>query len=456
MQKLSFEDAQKWYKKNKASLLEDFFSFLKFKSVSADSSYKGEVIACSKWLKEYLEKMGVKVSIWETKGNPIVFGELIVDKSLPTILLYQHYDVQPEDPIELWKTDPFNPTIKDGCVYARGALDNKGQCFASMCALRAYIDLCQDKKCNIKILIEGEEEVGSFSLDQILKEKKEEVKADSLLIVDLDMRGENKPAITLGMRGITTFEITCKNANVDVHSGSYGGMIVNPAISLTQALSSCFNEDGSVAVPGFYDGTSDMSEADKKTLNWEFDPKELEEDFGIKAVRSEGKYSPLESNWIRPSFEINGMHSGYTKEGSKTIIPSSATAKLSFRLVPGQDPERIIGIVSDFLKKKMPKGIDVEILRGHGGVAVRTDVNAEIVGIVKRAYEKVFRETCHYVLTGATIPIAPALVEATKADLVFMGFGIATDGIHAPNEKFGLNRLEKGIYTLFETFISFS
>ena len=336
-----------WFEKHKEEILRDFTTFLQFKSISTDPAYKKDVLACCQWVQDYLKKCGLDIEVWETEGYPVIFASnLKAGPDRPTVLLYHHYDVQPADPLELWESDPFEPEVRDGHIYARGAQDNKGQCFYSLTAVRAFLEEHND--VNIKVIVEGEEEIGSRGLSQIVGEKKEALAADHLLIIDTDIPGANVPGVTLGVRGVVTMEVACSGSTVDLHSGLFGGVAYNPNRALAELLAQCWDEKGHVAIPGFYDGVVEPSPAERDDLSFDIEP-DLS---SVSASPKEEGYSIVEQNWIRPTLEINGMWGGYTGEGFKTVIPASAHAKLSVRTVPDQDPHALMDCIGDFLKKK--------------------------------------------------------------------------------------------------------
>lgn len=443
---------EKWFADHRKRILDDFFTFLKFPSISTDPAYKKDMLSCADWVMKYLEAFGFSAELWETSGHPTVFGEnLQAGPDRPTLLFYLHYDVQPVTPVEEWESDPFTPTVTEGRVVARGAVDNKGQCFYTLTALKAFHDLSETLGINIKLCIEGEEEIGSEGLAGILNEKKERLQADYFLVVDFDMLGENEPAITLGMRGVTTINVFCQNSTVDLHSGTFGGFVTNPARALVKAVSACWDEEGRVAIPGFYDDVKEFEEKELEAFDWNADPKAQASTFHVGAFSGEKGYSLLESNWIRPSLEINGISSGYTGEGFKTIIPAKAMVKLSCRMVPNQDPKRILELIADFLKKKIPEGIDVKLELGHGSKGMITSPHSHLAKMTAKAFEEVFHAPCRRILCGATIPIVPSLAETSGAELVMTGVGLPEDGMHAPNESFGLSRFEKGFLAIVKT-----
>lgn len=436
-----------WFEKNQEALLGDFFSYLKFPSVSTDPAHKQDLLACKDWLMSYMESCGLKTECWETSGHPTVFGSYQGGEG-PTLLFYGHYDVQPETPLDEWKSPPFEPEVREGVVYARGAIDNKGQSFYTLIAIRAFLELAKEKKLNIKVLIEGEEEIGSSGLEKLLDTKKKELQAESVFIVDLDMYAKGVPAVTLGIRGVMNLNVTVRNTNADLHSGVFGGVVLNPARALATCLSKMWNEKGEVAVPGFYEGVKELTKEEHAVFDWDSDLKEEAKPFEPRAFQGEGEYSLLESNWIRPTLEVNGLESGYTGEGFKTIIPSKAMVKLSCRLVPNQDPAHVMSTLETFLKKNLPEGIEIKLEKGHGTPGVMTAPDSKTVKLTAKAYETIYQTTCRRKLCGATIPIAGMLAKACGGELVMMGVGLGSDKMHSPNECFGLDRFKEGFLSI--------
>jgi acetylornithine deacetylase/succinyl-diaminopimelate desuccinylase-like protein len=425
--------------------LDDFLEFLSIPSVSSEPAFTKEVRKAAEWVQKRLMNLGFKVELWEKAGfHPIVFASTAIDPKKPTLLIYNHYDVQPVDPLELWESPPFEPKIKDGQVYARGAQDNKGQLFYVLEALRLLKEREGSFPINIKLCIEGEEECGSAHLQQILKQKTQELKADYAAIVDLGIPSADTPAVTLGTRGLVTFDIEVEGSKVDLHSGSHGGIAFNPIHALVQLLASVRDENGAIAIPGFYDDVEELSAKNLEKISFHFDEKQYEKDFGLAPTGGDRNYEPLERLWLRPTFEVNGIWGGYIGEGFKTVIPAKAHAKFSCRLVPRQTPENIGEKVKEYLEKKAPPGITVKVKAHGGGGAARVKPDSQGVLAFAQAYCEVFGKPCQFILEGASIPIIPELASASGADPVLIGLGLQTDLIHAPNEHFGIDRLEKG------------
>jgi len=450
---MATSDFSQWFAASEEAIKADFFKFLSFKSISSEPEFAGDLKACCDWLKSYMEQLGLSCEVWKGEGHPTIFGQKrSSNPEAPTLLIYHHYDVQPADPYELWDSPPFEPTEKEGVIYARGACDNKGQCFYSLMAIKAFLESHASLKFNLKVIVEGEEEIGSPSLPKRLEKYKEKIEADHLLVVDVDMPGENIPGITLGVRGIITFDLTLTGANQDLHSGNHGGLALNPNKALAQLLSCIWNESGSIAIPHFYDDLKVLDKRALKELYLDFDEEEYQKEFGVRALDSEGDFSPIVCNWLRPTFEINGMSGGYSGEGFKTIIPAVAKAKLSCRLPPDLDPDKVAAQVMEFLHKKCRPGMDLEIVSHGGGRGVRTEPTAPIAQIASKAFETVYGAPCRSSLTGGSIPVTEDIVKESGANVVFIGTGLMGDGIHSPNEHFAWKRFKEGFLVMTEIF----
>jgi len=438
---------KKWYSEHSEAILQDFSTFLKYKTIATDQKYDRDTKECATWLTSYLNAIGMQASCLQTSGKPVVFAKHTkAGKDKPTLLIYQHYDVQPVDPLDLWKTDPFEPTVIDGKIYARGAQDNKGQCFYTITALKAFLEHAEALNFNIKLFIEGEEESGSKGTMEVLGN--EELKSDYLLVVDAGIPAPGIPAITLGVRGILTMEVEVRMADTDMHSGGMGGIAYNPIRALTSALAKCFDEEGRVAIAHFYDDVKELSKEEKELLDFSCDENMLRKDFGLKAFCPDPGYPIGESVSTRPTFEINGINGGYTGEGFKTVLPAIASAKISCRLVPDQDPDKLFANIKAHLKKNLPEGAEFTLTKEHGSKAFRCNPDSLIANRAKLAYEEVMGKPCKSILTGGSIPITVELITATGAEGLVMGFGLDTDNIHAPNEHFGLDRFEQGFLTM--------
>lgn len=442
---MSAEKYERYFIKHEKKILEDFFAFLKFPSISADPAHKQDITACATWVATFLKGAGFFVETWKTPVNPVIFAiHKAKSPGRPTLLVYHHYDVQPVDPLDLWKTPPFEPTRVGHEIYARGASDDKGQCLYGMYALKAFLEEGNTDDVNIKVIIDGEEEIGSRGLFHVLDEKKELLQADYTLIIDVSVPSLKEPAVTLGCRGIITLDVECIGSNVDLHSGALGGIAYNPLRGLVEVLSKVWDAQGKVVIDHFYDGIEPVDRQSLMKVN--LTP--LLEKFELTALHHEAGYTSLESNWIRPTFEINGLSGGYSGPGFKTVIPAKAGCKISCRLVPGQDPEKIGASVEHFLKKHIAKGLQLKIELGHGSKAYIASPKSPFAHKLKKAYEEVMQISTGFVLSGGTLPVCTKLAEISGGDTICMGYGLDDDYIHAPNEHFGVDRLKYGLMTV--------
>lgn len=437
-----------WFETHFDKIREDYFHFLRFRSISTESEFTSEVSACADWVLHYLTACGFTTERIETAGHPLIFGEKIVDPSKETVLLYGHYDVQPVDPIELWASDPFTPTERDGRVYARGAVDDKGQIFYAMLAMRALKELGSEFPVNLKFCIEGEEEAGSTSLAQALPKLKNKFKADYLLVVDFDACDETTPAIHLGVRGLLSLDVTLTGSNSDLHSGICGGIAYNPNRALVELLAKLYTEDGAVAVDGFYDGVLEPTAEERNLFPPKNDREYYRKQFGITAFGGEKGRTLQEANIFRPTLEINGIGGGYSGAGFKTVIPAKAVAKISCRLVPNQNPEFIGKQLKAFLEKNCVEGMNIVVNIHSGAVAFRDDPHSKLALAISAAGTEVCGKPCQNMLSAASIPIIAALSKELGAQTVGMGYGLDSDQIHAPNEHFDFRRLKLGFLTI--------
>lgn len=434
------------YETHRDSIIADFKTFLGFSSISADPEQKKQMHACADWLKGYLTDIPLTVALWETSHHPVLYAhDLSAGPDKPTILIYNHYDVQPVDPLELWQSPPFAPSIQGDEIFARGAQDNKGQCFYVIQAIKALKKRFGRLPVNLKLIIEGDEEIGSPSLPALLKEKAKDLQADYLYIVDVGIKNAQSPSVTLGLRGITALDVTCRGSKTDLHSGCHGGIAYNPIHALVEILAKLRDPSGHINVPGFYDHIPHFSSEQRKALSFDFDEPEYIKEFDCHPTGGEKSLPPLERNWLRPTIEINGINGGFTGTGVKTVIPAVASAKLSCRLVPGQDPQETAQKVAAFLEQQAPHGITVTThLHPGGGKAIMTDPHSKAAKAVAQAFTEVFQSPCSYILEGASIPIVATLQEVCQGKVVLLGLGLPGDCIHAPNEHFGLDRLQQG------------
>lgn len=442
----TLKDLSQRYEEKRAEIVSDYLTFLRFASISSEAEFRKPLLDCLAWLKKYLESMPLKVEAWQTEGHPILFASYDgAGPDKPTLLIYNHYDVQPVDPLSEWTSPPFEPTIRKGEVYARGAEDNKGQCFYVIQALKALFDRDSELPLNIKLCIEGEEEIGSAGLANILPKKAKSLAADYLLIVDVGIQNMESPSVSLGVRGIVTMEVSCQGSSTDMHSGMNGGIVYNPIHALVEILSKLRDPKGKVTVPHFYDHIEPISPKELQALDMSLNLEQFKETFDAETSGGEKGLSPLERAWLRPTLEINGITGGYSGPGFKTVIPAVASAKISCRLVPNQDPMTIGQQICSHISSLAPQGIKVttRILPGIGA-AVRVSPTSALVDALASAFTEVFKRPCARILAGGSIPIAAKLQQASGAQIILIGLGLPGDCVHAPNEHFGLDRLEKG------------
>jgi acetylornithine deacetylase/succinyl-diaminopimelate desuccinylase-like protein len=441
-------DFKSVYCQNKERYLKDLFTYLEFQSVSSEAKYKKELKDCAQWLCKKLEAMGLESFVWPTKGHDVVFGQKIIDPSLPTLMIYGHYDVQPVDPIDLWKSDPFKPEVRDSRIYARGAEDNKGQSFYAIMAVEAFLQAYDRPNFNIKVLIEGEEEIGSPSLKECLIEKKEFVQADTIWVVDMGMGSMDEPCMTIGARGLYAFDLTLRALKGDCHSGEFGGIAYNPNRAMAELIAKTFGKDGSIQIKGFYDDVKELGKEQKKMLDLAFDFNEFRDTLGVLAFHREGGLSPAEANFLRPTFEVNGIWGGYIEEGFKTVIPAETHAKISCRLVPNQEPQKIAKLIECYIKDSVPDGIEVSI-KPHGeGKAYWTSPDSDAAKLLIQAMKDVSNKECKFIFSGGSIPISYDMAKICGAQVLFPGTALTIDNIHAPNESFGLDQFELGFYLI--------
>lgn len=434
---------------NKDRFLDELLELLRIPSVSADSKYKGDVARCAEAVKESLLKAGCdKAEICPTQGHPIVYGEKIIDPALPTVLVYGHYDVQPPDPLDLWESGPFEPVIKNGNIYARGACDDKGQVFMHVKALEVMAKT-NTLACNVKIMIEGEEEVGSNNLGKFLEDNKEKLKADIVLVSDTSMISLENPSLETGLRGLAYMEVEVTGPNRDLHSGVYGGAVANPINILCKMIASMHDENNHITIPGFYDKVQELSAAEREALNnAPFDLDEYKKDLDISDVRGEKGYTTLERTGIRPTLDVNGIWGGYTGEGAKTVLPAKAYAKISMRLVPNQTSHEIAAMFAKHFEGIAPAGVKVKVTEHHGGEPVVTPTDSVAYKAAAKAIETAFGKQPIPTRGGGSIPIVALFEKTLGLKTVLMGFGLDSDAIHSPNEKYGVENYYKGIETI--------
>ncbi|RSK41883.1 dipeptidase [Mangrovimonas spongiae] len=440
---------------NKERFLNELIDLLKIPSISADSAYKNDVKTTAEAVKTQLELAGCDVvEIHPTKGHPVVYGEKIIDKNLPTVLVYGHYDVQPPDPMDLWDSEPFNPIIKptdrhpEGAIFARGACDDKGQMYMHVKALE-YMVKEQKLPCNVKFMIEGEEEVGSEHLADFIKANRDKLQNDVILISDTGMIAKDVPSITTGLRGLSYVEVEVTGPNRDLHSGLYGGAVANPINILSKMIASLHDENNHITIPGFYDKVEELSNEERaKMAEAPFSLDKYKASIDIDAVYGEEGFSTNERNSIRPTLDVNGIWGGYIGEGAKTVLPSKAFAKISMRLVPNQDWQEITQLFKTHFENIAPKGVRVKVNPHHGGQGYVTPIDSKGYQAASKAYEKTFGKTPIPQRSGGSIPIVSLFEQELKSKTILMGFGLDSDAIHSPNEHFGVWNYLKGIETI--------
>ncbi len=434
---------------NKDRFVDELVELLKIASVSADPKYKAEVFKTADEIKARLTEAGAdNVEVCPTKGFPIVYGEKLVSSDLPTVLVYGHYDVQPPDPMDLWDSPPFEPVVKDGKIYARGACDDKGQMYMHVKAFEIMMQT-DNLPCNVKFMIEGEEEVGSDNLGDFVKANKEKLAADVVLISDTSMIANDVPSITVGLRGLSYLEVEVTGPNRDLHSGIYGGAVANPINILCEMIASLQDENGHITIPGFYDKVEELSdELRAEMAKAPFDINEYKKHLDIDDVYGETGYSSMERTSIRPTLDVNGIWGGYIGEGAKTVIASKAYAKISMRLVPHQKSDEITQLFSDHFKRIAPKSVKVKVTPHHGGEPVVTPTDFPGYIAASKAMEDTFNKKPIPVRTGGSIPIVALFEEVLGLKTILMGFGLDSDAIHSPNEHYGLFNYYKGIETI--------
>ncbi len=448
---------KEYIQSNQQRFLDELFELLRIPSVSADSKHKGDVRLAAEYVVKKLQDAGADtVELCETKGHPIVYGEKIIDPKLPTVLVYGHYDVQPADPINLWTSPPFEPAIKDGKIYARGSCDDKGQFYMHIKAFEAMTKL-NKLSCNIKFMIEGEEEVGSDNLGTFVKENKSKLKADVILISDTSLISLDTPSITVGLRGLSYMEVEVTGPNRDLHSGVYGGAVANPANVLSKMIASLHDENGRVTIPGFYDKVDELTAEERKALNLApFNLDSYKKELDIADINGEKGYTTLERTGTRPTLDVNGIWGGYTGEGAKTVLPSKAYAKISMRLVPHQSNHEITELFTKHFESLAPKSVKVKVTALHGGEPAVTPTDSKAFTAASQAFKEVWGKTIIPTRDGGSIPIVSLFKKELGLDTVLMGFGLDSDAIHSPNEHYGIKNFLIGIETIVAFYKHFS
>lgn len=434
-------------KLNREQAEAELFELLRIASVSADPAYKADVRRAGEWVRAKLESLGFQARLDDTPGHPVVYAERMDAPGKPTVMIYGHYDVQPEAPREEWKTPPFEPTVRDGRIYARGSTDDKGQAFANIKGVELLLSQGQ-LPVNVKFLIEGEEEIGSPSIIPYLESHKDELKADVIVISDGSRFAKDVPTITYGVRGLSYVEIHVQGANRDLHSGSYGGAAPNPINALCEIIAKLKDEKGHITIPGFYDDVIPLTDDERRM--WASLPhsdQEFMDSIGVSALPGEEGYTTLERIWGRPTLDVNGIWGGYQGEGSKTVIAAKAGAKVSMRLVPGQDPAKITKLIQDYVPKIAPAGVTVEVIDHHGGQPVKFATDSKAIQAANRALRRVYGRDAAFARTGGSIPIVSSFADILKTEVLFVDYGLNEDAPHSPNESFAEEDFFNGILT---------
>jgi acetylornithine deacetylase/succinyl-diaminopimelate desuccinylase-like protein len=443
------QDIKKYIEENRDRFLEELFELIRIPSISSESVHKDDMRKASEQWKKVLLGAGVdRAVVMETKGHPVVFAEKMIDEKAPTVLVYGHTDVMPVDPLELWNTDPFEPVIRDGKIWARGADDDKGQAFMHAKAFE-YLVKTGQLKCNVKFLIEGEEEIGSENLPDFCQQNKELLKADVILVSDTTMLAPDTPSITTGLRGLAYWQVEVSGSNRDLHSGMFGGAVANPINVLSKMIGNVIDDKGRINIPGFYDDVLEVSREERKLMGKApFDEEAYKKSIGVKALFGEEGFSTQERTGIRPSFDVCGIWGGYAGEGAKTVLPSKAHAKISTRLVPHQDYHKIAVQFKEYFKSVAPDSVNVEVTVLHGGQSYVCPIDMPAYQAAEKAYHQSFGKRPVPIRSGGSIPVISTFEQILGIKSVLMGFGLESDAIHSPNENYPLEQFFKGIETI--------
>lgn len=441
-----FSSIDRHLSQNRQSHLDSLFELLRIPSVSADSRQASAMREAAEWVANRFRALKMSTELIKGDGPPLVYAETAPVPGKPVVLVYGHYDVQPADPLELWKTDPFSPEVRDGNIYARGSTDDKGQMLTHVHSVAAWLETGQELPMQVKFLIEGQEEQGSLVLSAALPAIRDKIKADVIVISDSCQFGVGQPAITYGLRGIAYYELRVRGPKADLHSGSFGGAVANPGLALARILTEMKNPDGKIQLPGFYDPVVPL--VDSERAMWKslpFSDQALAAQLGVKELVGEEGFTTLERRWARPTLDVHGMFGGYQGEGGKTIIPSWFGAKISFRLVPNQQPAEVTRQLKAFVEAHTPPGVEVEVIDLHGGKGVMVDPHSPFMAAAQKAVSEGFGKQAVLIREGGSIPIVANMVEQTGADVLLLGWGLDDDGAHSPNEKFHLEDYYRGI-----------
>jgi acetylornithine deacetylase/succinyl-diaminopimelate desuccinylase-like protein len=443
------EDVKKYIEDNKQRFLDELFELIRIPSISSEQKHKDDMKKMAGALKQKLLDAGAdKAEVMPTDGNPVVYAEKMVDSSKPTVLVYGHYDVMPVDPIDKWDSQPFEPEVRDGKIYARGADDDKGQSFMHIKAFE-YLTSSGKLDCNVKFMMEGEEEIGSPSLGKFCEQNKEMLKADTILVSDTSMLSPDNPSITTGLRGLAYMEVQVTGPNRDLHSGIFGGAVANPANKLAEMIAKLKDDQNRVTIPGFYDDVIEVSDEERKEMGKApFNLEEYKKSLDIEEVDGEAGFTTMERTGIRPSLDVNGMWSGYTGEGAKTVLPATAGAKISMRLVPNQDHKKIARMFEDHFKSLAPKSVKVEVKELHGGQGYVSPIDMPAYKAASNAMEKSLGKRPIPIRSGGSIPIISTFERILGTKSILLGFGLESDAIHSPNENYPLEQFYSGIETI--------
>ena len=431
--------------------VDELVELLKIPSISTDPAYDEDVHRCAIWIVNHLKALGIqRAELMETNGHPIIFGEHIMDSSNPTVLIYGHYDVQPPDPLELWKSPPFEPVVdEDGRLFARGSSDDKGQMFMYMKALEAYLTAEEQLPVNVKFILEGEEESGSVHLKPFIEAHRERLNADVVMISDTAMFAPNTPTITYGLRGLAYVQVELTGPNRDLHSGMYGGGIENPANTLARLIAGLHDDQHRITIPGFYENVRDLTLEERETFAaLPFDSDEWKQSVGVSSTKTEAGYTTLEGISARPTLDVNGMWSGYQGEGAKTVLPSEAGAKISMRLVPNQKPDEIVEKIRAYFEQHVPSTMQLTFTDLHGGHGSVVDFTIPAMQAASKALKDTYGKDPYFIRSGGSIPVVADFKQILGLDTILMGFGLDEDAIHSPNEHFGLDRFRQGILSI--------
>ncbi len=439
-------DLEKFLAANDARFQDELFDFLRIPSVSAKSDHNADTRRAAEWLKSSLDRIGVPATIHPTAGHPVVVAEWRKAPGAPTVIIYGHYDVQPAEPLDLWTSPPFEPTVRDGKIFARGSVDDKGQLFLHVKALEAHLAVRKKLPVNVIVVAEGEEEIGSEHLAEFVEKNKTMLKADAVVISDSAMFAPGQPSILSSLRGLAYFEIHVQGPRGDLHSGSYGGAVVNPAMALARILATLHDENGRIAIPGFYDDVDEWpAKVREQMKSLPFDDKELMHETGVSALGGEKGYSVLERLWIRPTCEVNGLLSGYTGEGAKTVLPAKAMAKVSCRLVPNQTPTKVEKLLQAHITKVAPKGVTAKAVHLHGGRPWRAELDGPLFDAARKALKSAFGKEPVITGEGGSIPVVGDFERILGTPVLLLGFGLPGENAHAPNEWMSEENFRLGI-----------